>query len=47
MKPATLVCFTLDGLSATDRARFVAQVRTEVARKLVRADENATCHAER
>jgi hypothetical protein len=41
------VCFTLDGLSVADRARFVAQVKTAVSRKLVAVEENATCHADR
>lgn len=40
-------CFTLAGLSAADRARFVADVRANVAGKLTKVAENASCHADR
>lgn len=40
-------CFTLAGLDATTRARFVSEVRTGVARKLVHVDENAACRSDR
>ena len=40
-------CFTLDGLDAAVRTRFVSEVRAGVARKLVNVQENATCRADR
>lgn len=36
-------CFTLDGLSAGDKARFEAEVRANVKGKLVEIKTNATC----